>query len=157
MDNFQAPRKRVSPLTFKLDQFSQVDHHAELSQLCSLLACASNHMTVSTRALCHIHQQHLKFPGIPASLFTSYFRITYIYNRRNLLLLLLLVYSIFFHFYEDIFYVYGLFIFNLSETNSNIRSVPMFVTEDLQTQFIHYLWVSYSLLYTNREEREKCH
>jgi hypothetical protein len=40
---------------------SQVGHHVELPQLCSFCACASNHVTVNTRAFCRTYQQHLKY------------------------------------------------------------------------------------------------
>jgi hypothetical protein len=54
-----APTESLHPprTPKKRDRVVQVGRQVELSQLCSACACASNHVTVSTRAICRVYQE----------------------------------------------------------------------------------------------------
>jgi hypothetical protein len=53
--HFLYPQKAYNSLVFQAWPVCQVGHHAELPQLCSCCAHASNHTNVNTRAAIRIH------------------------------------------------------------------------------------------------------
>ena len=62
--HFLWSKKACKSTDFQTRPVFQVDHHVQLPQLCFFCACASNHVTVNTRALCRIYQGHLKYQRV---------------------------------------------------------------------------------------------